>query len=91
MKTSTTMEMSFGTGPFLKEFINHSEIINAMIIPMSGASKIKLAVLTTTSEFTDSKPALSNSSSGKSTYQCMGRRRRYAKPPGKQVPEYSGD
>ena len=39
-----TIEISLGICPFLKEFRNHNEIINAIIIPTTGARKIKLAV-----------------------------------------------
>src|ERR1043165_2207984 len=48
-------EKSLGPIPFLNELINHTEITNAMIIPTSGARKIKLTVLITGSEFTEAK------------------------------------
>src|SRR5258705_8523064 len=37
-------DISFGIWPFLNEFKNHNEIINAIIIPTTGARKMKLAV-----------------------------------------------
>ena len=39
-----SIDINLGICPFRKEFRNHNEIISAMIIPTTGAKKIKLAV-----------------------------------------------
>jgi hypothetical protein len=48
--------MIFGIHPFLNECINQSEMINAMIMPITGARKINITVLRIGSEFTVPKP-----------------------------------
>ncbi len=45
-------ENILGPGPFLNEKMNHNEKINAMIIPINGANKIKEAVFITGAELT---------------------------------------
>ena len=43
-------ENNLGPKPFWNELINHTEIIKAMIIPISGARKIKATVFMTGAE-----------------------------------------
>ena len=52
------MEISLGTGPFLNEFKNQTEIMYAISIPTSGAIKINPMVLNTGSlQLTEPMPA----------------------------------
>jgi hypothetical protein len=53
----TKIEMILDFQPFPKELRNHSDMINAISIPIIGAKIIKLAVLTITAVLTASKPA----------------------------------
>ncbi len=50
------IDINFGMCPFLKEFKNHSEMIRAMIIPTTGAKKIKLAVFKITAPLIVANP-----------------------------------
>ena len=57
--------MIFGQGPFLKECMNQIEMMKAMIIPTSGASRMKLTVFITGSGFTELKPACATAAPAK--------------------------
>src|SRR4051812_43081886 len=52
------METSRGKTPLRNEYINHSDIIKAMIIPTKGAKKINSTVLRIGSALMAPKPAL---------------------------------